>query len=1332
MKRGEAKVVVTADISTAIKQIERVNQQLKNLVKQSNKTNTELKKLGKSSGLTTLDRDLVKTRKTMQSLNSVADNFSKIKFKNPFLDMRAGAERTTASAKELSKELKIINKNKTKDIMNDTRTGINKSSTVLEEFVSKLKSTSKIKLSDPMNKVTSGAKKAESATKEVNREIKTVSSRKVPNPFGKLAAGARAATRAINLNGASLLAVQSIFSDTNRLITGTVDSYRELESTVNEMTYQFSTVEDQSKAVSYSIKDLREEMASGSEKGKVLTEMMSELNLYAGLTAFSVQDSASGMLELAKAGYSAENALGVIKPAMIAADMNGQDLQQTIHDVSGSMLSFGIDLRKIDNPSKEFNKRLSQMQLAADLTQSDLADLTYGMQYMAPIASNVGLSFEEAVVMVSALGDAGLEGSRGARVMASGLLNMANPTEKAASSMDELGVSFYDSEGKARPLLDIFKDLQNGTKDLTEEQRALHMENIFGKTAIKSWGSVLNQSVDVLEKNMEAVNGAGEGMGYLYEKFLMVKSGLPKDEIDDFEKTMASLTDETEKAAYKAEFLEKALENMVNERPHNYLELMEEQVVSFGAMVGQVVTGDLARFIYTLSGPATEGFNAFTEAITGSSDGSYVFATEMAAAGLETAFLVSGIAILIHTIGILAGAFVLGAVIYAFVEALKESGLTAEGLGKILGNLADGAMKTLGFVMDNVLIPIFGTLIDTFKEVYKELEPFIDEALPQLQSLVNHEVVPAVQDFIKYLGELAVKIVPLAFDVFTDLLGLFIILVGILKPIVGFVVDLATNFPEVTRVVVITTGVVWAFYKAVKTWETLTATFKVIKGGIEGIGTVFGNTASGIGRSAGTLASTLGNKAGTSHKALGVMTAGFSGALVAGVAVAVGAVTWLYGEYRRQQELTTLSSRKRIEQGQREVLEYLDGTKTISELTGDQLKYLEEEYELTQKNVAAILYTMNGETQTLADGTKIGAEQAQTELEWLGVHWNLSVESMKANVDAYNTYGETLDTGIATGVGEAIIKLDSLDGKFMETEGSVKDTIDQLNSITSEADAGIFAADEKSQRILKKLSNTYGLSKDDIAIAVGLINGTTARMADGTVASEEDIANTMTNIADEYRIGEGEVARIMVGINRHQKKMGQGSMESEEEIKKSNSKINKDTETMARRMSKILTGNEDKWEIYASIVQAQGPKVGDATTDMSGDTKDMTKEMEGYLKNNGDYWIDYGDIISAVASNSQSELNKVLSNTAQAQSAYSQMQSANPQSGLINPATFGITPYGGTSGYGPRLVGATGHYGGSSINYEGSTTNTNSNNTYVYLQGRSARERMNEVMMRRR
>ncbi len=1332
MKRGEAKVVVTADISTAIKQIERVNQQLKNLVKQSNKTNAELKKLGKSSGMKTLERDVTKTRNTMQSLNSVADNFSKIKFKNPFVDIRTGAEKTTQSAKELNKEMKVIGRTKMKDIMAPTRVGIQKSSDNLDKFESELKSIDKKKVADPMVKVTSGSKKAETNTKSVSNALKTISKVKVPNPFGKLASGARAATRAINMNGASMLAVQSIFSDTNRIISGTIDSYSELESTVNEMTYQFSTVDGFANAVSYSIKDLNAEMASGSEKGKRLSGMMSELNLYAGLTAFSVQDSASGMLELAKAGYSAEDALGVIKPAMIAADMNGQDLQQTIHDVSGSMLSFGIDLRKVDNPSKEFNKRLSQMQIAADLTQSDLSDLTYGMQYMAPIASNVGLSFEEAVVMVSALGDAGLEGSRGARVMASGLLNMANPTEKAAASMDELGVSFYDSEGKARPLIDIFKDLQEGTKDLTEEQRAMHMENIFGKTAIKSWGSVLNQSVDVLEKNMEAVEGAGEGMGYLYEKFLMVKSGLPKDEIDDFEKTMSGLTDETEKAAYKAEFLERALDHMVKERPHNYLELMREQVVSFGAMVGQVVVGDLANFIHTLSGPAMEGFKSFTEVLTGSTDGAYAFGTELIATGLQVGFLVSGMAILISTANILSGALVMGTVVYAFVESLKETGLTAEGLGKIIGELANGAMKVLEFIMKNVLIPIFGTLIETFKDTYEALSPFIEESLPELQGLLNQKVVPAIQDFIKFMGEVSVDVLPLAFDLFTDLVLILIALVEIAKPVIKFVTDLATEFPGVTKAIGFTVLAAWGLQKAVKAWETLSTTFDLLQRGIAVTKYVFEASTSGMSTAVSTMAGKFSTEAGTVTGSLSTMTAGYTGALAGTALLATGVIAYAFGEYRRQMWYTETEGRKFVDNSIEGAIEYLQGVNNMGSLTKEQLDTLIDDYNLTEEQIASILYKMTGETQKLANGVEIGEYNSAIILGQLVTDYKTSGSHILTNIDSINTYGEKVDRGISKGVGETSGRLGELVNHYGMSEENIRHTIDQLNSATSEADEGIIASDETTQDTLRRMARAYELNEQDISIAIGLLNGETARMPDGTKASDKQINESLDNIADKYETNRGEIARIMIGVYKHTKKMGQGTMESEDEIKQSNKEISWSVEKMSKDMSRRLTGSEDNWEAYAGVVEAQGPKVGGATTDMSGDTEDMTKVIDTLLDGSGLDWTNYGNLVSGISSQAKSDLNSILSTNAQAQSVYSQMQSANPQSGLINPATFGITPYGGTSGYGPRLVGATGHYGGSSINYEGSTTNTNSNNTYVYLQGRSARERMNEVMMRRR
>lgn len=52
------------------------------------------------------------------------------------------------------------------------------------------------------------------------------------------------------------------------------------------------------------------------------------------------------------------------------------------------------------------------------------------------------------------MSDAGIKGSQAGTSLRGALSRLAKPTDAMQAKMDELGLSFYDSEGKMKPLKD--------------------------------------------------------------------------------------------------------------------------------------------------------------------------------------------------------------------------------------------------------------------------------------------------------------------------------------------------------------------------------------------------------------------------------------------------------------------------------------------------------------------------------------------------------------------------------------------------------------------------------------------------------------------------------------------------------------------------------------------------------------------------------------------------------------------------------------------------------------------------------------------------------------
>ena len=70
------------------------------------------------------------------------------------------------------------------------------------------------------------------------------------------------------------------------------------------------------------------------------------------------------------------------------------------------------------------------------------------MKYIAPLARAAGLSLEETAAAIGIMADNGIKGSQAGTTLRGALSRLSKPTQDMQEAMDELGISFYDSEGK--------------------------------------------------------------------------------------------------------------------------------------------------------------------------------------------------------------------------------------------------------------------------------------------------------------------------------------------------------------------------------------------------------------------------------------------------------------------------------------------------------------------------------------------------------------------------------------------------------------------------------------------------------------------------------------------------------------------------------------------------------------------------------------------------------------------------------------------------------------------------------------------------------------------
>jgi TP901 family phage tail tape measure protein len=220
-------------------------------------------------------------------------------------------------------------------------------------------------------------------------------------------------------------------------------------------------------------------------------------------TQYSATEAADGITELSKAGVS-------------TADILGGGLKGALALAAAGQLSVGEAAETAASAVTQFRLSGEQVPHVADLlaagagkAQGSVHDMGAALNQSGLVAAQFGLSVEDTTGVLAEFASAGLTGSDAGTSLKTMLLALANPSKSTRDLMADLGISFYDAQGKFVGLSGVAQILQTRLKDLTVEQRNQALGQIFGNDAIRSASVLYTDGAAGVEQWKTKVNDAG-------------------------------------------------------------------------------------------------------------------------------------------------------------------------------------------------------------------------------------------------------------------------------------------------------------------------------------------------------------------------------------------------------------------------------------------------------------------------------------------------------------------------------------------------------------------------------------------------------------------------------------------------------------------------------------------------------------------------------------------------------------------------------------------------------------------------------------------------------
>jgi TP901 family phage tail tape measure protein len=220
-------------------------------------------------------------------------------------------------------------------------------------------------------------------------------------------------------------------------------------------------------------------------------------------TQFSATQAAEAMTEMGKAGIHAQDILGGgLKGALNLAAAGQMGVAEAAETAASAMTQFKLSGDKLPHVA-------DLLAAGAGKAQGSVHDMGYALNQSGLVAASFGLSIEDTTGALAEFASAGLVGSDAGTSFKTMLQAMANPTSITQKKMEELGLSFYDAQGKFKGLGGVANELKTRLGGLTDQQRQSALAQIFGSDAVRAATILYNDGSQGVDKWKNSVNDAG-------------------------------------------------------------------------------------------------------------------------------------------------------------------------------------------------------------------------------------------------------------------------------------------------------------------------------------------------------------------------------------------------------------------------------------------------------------------------------------------------------------------------------------------------------------------------------------------------------------------------------------------------------------------------------------------------------------------------------------------------------------------------------------------------------------------------------------------------------
>lgn len=216
--------------------------------------------------------------------------------------------------------------------------------------------------------------------------------------------------------------------------------------------------------------------ADGMEK---MRQAALKLGTDTSLAGVSASDAGRAMLELAKGGMTAQQAMDAARGTLQLATAGQIDAAEAAKVQSAAINTFSLKATDAAHVA-------DLLAAAANASSADVSDLGLALQQGGSVAAGFGVSIEDTLTALTMFSRMGINGSDAGTMLKTSLQAITDQGNPAQGAIEQLGLKLYDANKQFVGVESMMKQVAEASKRMSEEEFQAATAVLFGSDAMRA------------------------------------------------------------------------------------------------------------------------------------------------------------------------------------------------------------------------------------------------------------------------------------------------------------------------------------------------------------------------------------------------------------------------------------------------------------------------------------------------------------------------------------------------------------------------------------------------------------------------------------------------------------------------------------------------------------------------------------------------------------------------------------------------------------------------------------------------------------------------------